>query len=259
MNQIDYYDVTEISGDVVSAEQVERMIQRYEWAASFCDKKDVIEIGCGTGQGLGLLSRSSKSIVATDYSAKLLNIASSHYKDRIEFVEMDAHKILYEDNSFDTVILFEAIYYLRDPRLFISEAKRVLRDKGILLLAMANKSLFDFNPSPHTYHYFSVTELQAELLNAGFVTNFFAGFPVAKISFRQKLFRPIKKLAVSLNLVPKSMAGKKLLKKIVFGKMLKMPAEIRNDSQRIIKPTKIPHHIDNRKHKVIYCAAQIQK
>lgn len=255
MKKNDYFDVTEISGDDVSAEQVERITQRYIWASSYCKSLDVIEIGCGTGQGLGLLNDCANKLIGTDYSDKLISIAKDHYKDRVELYRMDAHDIKFPENSFDVIILFEAIYYLEKPETFISEAKRVLRKNGILLIATANCSLFDFNPSPYTFKYFSVTQLNTLLSNYGFSGSFFGGFPVSKISLRQKIFRPLKKLAVNLNIIPSSMAGKKLLKRIVFGSMVSMPHEIRDDYHTTHMPEAISSNVDDIQHKVIYCAA----
>ena len=49
----DYKSVTEISGDDVSLEQVERIQNRYCWAKKYCESKDILEVACGSGQGLG--------------------------------------------------------------------------------------------------------------------------------------------------------------------------------------------------------------
>ena len=54
----DYISVTEIAGDDVTQEQVDRLCNRYYWAASYCQDKDVVEAACGSGQGLGYLSNS---------------------------------------------------------------------------------------------------------------------------------------------------------------------------------------------------------
>ena len=49
---IDYSTVTELAGDEITAEQLERLCHRYYWAGTFCAGKDVIEAACGTGPGL---------------------------------------------------------------------------------------------------------------------------------------------------------------------------------------------------------------
>ena len=52
---------------------------------------------------------------------------------------MDAQHLRFPDNSFDVVLLFEALYYLEDPVKFVSEAERVLRQRGVLNICTVNK------------------------------------------------------------------------------------------------------------------------
>ena len=123
----DYITVTEIAGDEVTQEQVIRLCNRYFWAGNYCAGKDVIEVACGSGQGLSYLSGISKSLEAGDYSGDILAIARKHYEDRIKLRQFDAQDMPFEDQSKDVIILFEAIYYIPDPEEFIKECLRVLR------------------------------------------------------------------------------------------------------------------------------------
>ena len=66
--ETNYYDVTEMSGTKVSKEQVERMCKRYYWAKNYCINKDVLEVACGAGQGLGYLQNFSNTIEAVSYT-----------------------------------------------------------------------------------------------------------------------------------------------------------------------------------------------
>lgn len=256
-NENDYVSITEISGDDVTQEQVQRLCNRYYWAGKYCAAKDVVEVACGTGQGLGYLSNISKSIQAGDYSKDIIAIAEKYYKNRIPIQQFDAQNMPYSDHSKDIIILFEAIYYIPDPEKFIRECVRVLRPNGQVLIATANKDLFDFNPSPNSYQYFGVVELHELLQKFNFKVEFFGDTPTETVSLRQKIVRPIKKLAVDLNLMPKSMAGKKLLKRFVFGNLVKMPAEIDASTTTYIEPDKINSSAPNTTHKVILCAATI--
>jgi SAM-dependent methyltransferase len=164
----DFVAFTEVAGDEVSAEQVERIARRYYWAAGYCRGKDVLEAACGTGQGLGLLSRSARSLTAGDYSPAVLDIARRHYGSRFDLKQFDAQHMPFADASFDVVILFEALYYVPDVERFFRECKRVLRPGGTLLIATANKDLFDFTPGAHTHRYLGVQELHHELGSVGF-------------------------------------------------------------------------------------------
>jgi len=165
---VDYLSVTELSGSYVSQEQIDRICNRYYWAGKYCYNKDVLEVACGTGQGLGYLLKITKTLYAGDYSEKILKIAQKHYGNRIALKQFDAQKLPYKNNSMDVIILFEAIYYLSSAEKYIIECRRVLRDGGKVLIATANKDLYDFNPSPHSYKYYGVVELKELFTKQGF-------------------------------------------------------------------------------------------
>ena len=251
----DFLDVSELAGDDVTREQVERIFHRYAWAASFCRGKDVLEAACGTGQGLGMLAGVAKKVVAGDFSEAMVRRSKAHYGDRLEILRFDAQALPFPDQSFDVVILFEAIYYLSDARKFAAECRRVLRPGGYALIATANKDLFDFNPSPYSNKYYGVCELRDLFQNAGFAAEFFGYYPVDKASPLQRALRPVKAFAARAGLMPKTMAGKKLLKRIVFGKLVSMPAELNPEMFAYDPPMPLPPDRPDGTNKVIYCAA----
>ena len=254
-----YVDVTEIAGDEISNEQLERMCDRYYWAKAYCEGKDVIEGGCGTGPGLGYLKAFSKSLKGFDVSEEVLAAPRQHYGDRVEILTADAMNMPFPDNSADTILLYEALYYVPEAEKFLIDAARVLRPGGHLLIVTANKDLYDFNPSPHSHRYLGTVELKNELEAKGYeIVEMAGGTPLEKLSMKQRVLRPVKKIVVNLGLMPKTMAGKKLLKRLVFGKMVQMPAEITADMCEYTKPSPIKADEPNQSHKVIYCAARLK-
>lgn len=253
----DFVSVTELSGDLVTKEQVQRMVHRYQWAGKFCTDKDVLEVACGTGQGLGYLLKLSKSLEAGDYSKELLSIPIKHYGERVSLCQFDAQDMPYESSSKDVIILFEAIYYIPDLDKFISECKRILKPNGIVLIATANKNLDDFNPSPHSYNYYNKDEMDKIFTKFGFQSNFYGYVEVDKISLTHKTLRFMKKTAVFFGLMPRTMAGKKMLKRIVFGKLTPMPFEITGEECEYSPPVKLEDKGDDA-YKVIYCSASLK-
>jgi len=252
-----FVSVTELSGDEVTDEQVERMCHRYYWAANYCKGKDVVEVACGTGQGVGYLVSISGSFEAGDYSKEILEIAQQHYGERFKFKQFDAQDMPFPDNSKDVIILYEAIYYIPDASKFVSECSRILRPGGRVLVVTANKDLYDFNPSPHSFMYYGVTELVELFSVCNFSIKCFGYMPINKTNLKQKILRPIKKIVVSLGLMPKTMAGKKLLKRLVFGKMVQMPGEITEDMYSYEKPVQLEISVPDKSHKVVYCVAEL--
>jgi ubiquinone/menaquinone biosynthesis C-methylase UbiE len=254
---VNFKEVTELSGEEISYEQLQRLCNRYYWAANYCKNKDVLEVACGTGPGLGYLSGISNKLIAGDISEEILDIARKHYGNRIDIRQFNACEMPFLDQTFDVILIFEAIYYLPDVKKFIKECRRILRPNGFLLIGTANKDLYDFNPSPYSYCYYGVMELRQLLENQNFTVSFYGGTSVKRISLRQKFFRPLKKIALSLNVMPQTMKGKAWLKKLVFGSLIRMPAEIGASTSNYEPPVSIPVGEPNRNYKVIFCAAQM--
>ena len=252
---IDYTEVTELANDPVTTEQVARLERRYFWARGYCAGKDVHELACGTAQGAGVLAAVARSFAASDGTDVMVERARQHYGGRFPLSRIDAQRPALPDASLDVVVLFEALYYLPDADAFFRECWRVLRPGGVLLLATANKDLFDFNPSPHSHEYLGVRELTQRLSAVGFSVQLFGDTPIAEVSSLQKLLRPVKNFAVRLGLIPKSMKAKQLLKRIVFGRLTPMAAEIVYAPARAIAPTPLSAGVADEQHKVLFCAA----
>jgi SAM-dependent methyltransferase len=190
--------------------------------------------------------------------SSIQEIAQRYYGDRINLRQFDAQDMPFEDHSADVVILFEAIYYLPSAERFVDECRRVLRPGGQVLIATANKDLYDFNPSPHSHMYYGLVELQRLFTGRGFTAEYFGYLSVHEVSLRQRILRPVKKLAVKLGLMPKTTSGKKWLKRLVFGSMTTMPAEIEEGKISYTPPVPLPSSEPDHEYKVIYCVAKLQ-
>jgi ubiquinone/menaquinone biosynthesis C-methylase UbiE len=250
-----FADVTEIAGTAVSREQIDRLVSRYFWAAQYCSDKDVVEAACGTGAGLGVLASISRTLEAGDYSSSILDVVRGHYCERIPLHQFDAQQLPFEDGSKDVIILFEAIYYLPDPTRFFMECARVVRPGGKVLITTANKDLWDFHPSPYSHWYFNGPELKRHFDRHSFDCEVFGFQSTVQSPLRQRILRPVKRAASISGLMPKTMRGKRWLKRLVFGSQVPMPVEISASTAPYVPPTKIPTHQIDRIHKVLYCAA----
>ncbi len=254
--ETDYSEVTEIVGAPITAEQLFRLNHRYGWASSYCQERDAVECGCGTGPGLGILAGAVRSLEAGDISPKMVELARRHYGERVRIQEFDAQSLPFAADSKDVLLLFEAIYYLPDAAKFIAECGRVLRPGGHVLIVTANKDLWDFHPSPYTHKYYGVRELGELLAAHGFDAEYFGFQDASRSSLRQRILRPIKRAAVASGLMPKTMAGKRWLKRIVFGAEVMMPAELQTPTQPVEKLEKLTPGLADKRHKIIYCAAR---
>jgi ubiquinone/menaquinone biosynthesis C-methylase UbiE len=257
---VDYSSVTETPDIKVSEEQVARLYQRYKFARRFCENKNVLEIACGAGQGLGYMAEVANRVVGGDIEEKNLRFARETFKGnkKIEVQILDAHNLPFPDKIFDTVILYEAIYYLSDPQKFLKESKRVLTKDGTLLLCTVNKEWEDFNPSPYSTTYFSAAELQNILSTEFTGIEFYGGFPVDNETSKDKLVSIVKRTAVAFHLIPKTMKGKQVLKRIFFGKLVPLPHEVKEGMTEYIEPAPVSPENKVSNYKVLYIAAKTQ-
>jgi 2-polyprenyl-3-methyl-5-hydroxy-6-metoxy-1,4-benzoquinol methylase len=254
----DFTTVTEMPGALASAEQLSMLYTRYHFAASFCQGKEVLEVGCGAGQGLGYLARFAKKVVGIDIDEENLKTATLHYygRENIKLQCRDAHEMAFEDETFDVVILFEAIYYLNRPDLFLAECRRVLRERGVLLINTVNPEWQDFNPSPFSTHYFPARELAALLESYGFKVDFYGAFPAQGFSMKSKMTSILKRSARNLGLIPRTMKGKEFLKRIFFGRLAPIPSEVDEGMAEYMRPTSLLSDVPVPQYKVLYAVGQ---
>lgn len=222
----DFSTITELPGNQASAEQLSMIHTRYNLAADMCAGMDVLEAACGPGRALGYLARRVKSIVGGDLTQALVDDANRHYGGRIKVVQMDAQAMPWGDRCFDAVILYEALYYLPRVETFLAEARRVLRPGGLLLLCTPNCEWKEFNPSPFSLKYYSASELKLLLDNGGFDSRVLGGFRVANDTLGGKFVAVARRAAVAMGLVPKTMKGKALLKRLFYGRLAVLGPEI---------------------------------
>ena len=153
-----FIEITEVPEESIPSEQYKRIVRRYSWVASFCYNKKVLECSCGSGQGSSMLNKISKKYIGADIDKKLISICKQNNPE-IEFKIFDACKMPFEDNSFDIILIFEAIYYLDSFYDFVDEARRVLKKGGLIFIVTANKDLYDFTKSQYSVAYYGIKEI----------------------------------------------------------------------------------------------------
>lgn len=247
----DFSDVTERSGDPATLGQIADTYHRYRWASDLSRGLRVVEVACGTGQGLGLLLRSSRAVFGCDIDSGSIAIAEAHYAGRATVSVASAEALPVGDGEVDVVMLFEALYYLPDPDAFLRECRRVLSPGGRVLLTTTNRDLFDFSPSPLSHRYYGAAELPELLSRYGFRTELFGYAPVEKLPLRHRLLRPAKATARRLGLVPKTMRGKAVLRRLLFGPLPRMPADVSEVSVPYTPPVAVGA-APNRVHRFLY-------
>jgi hypothetical protein len=102
-----------------------------------------------------------------------------------------------------------------------------------------------------------VPELNKLLTESGFNTGFYGAFSALPKGLKEKIIALIKRIAVTLHLIPKTMKGKEFLKRIFFGKLISLPPEIQDGMTEYTQPVIIPYDQPNFECKVIYAVARV--
>lgn len=96
--------------------------------------KQVLEVGCGMGEGLNFLSRvtGARRMVGLDLSQKAIERANSSLsrQDTLSYVHGDAENLPFEDEEFDVVISVESSHNYPNLGRYIDEVARVLKPGG---------------------------------------------------------------------------------------------------------------------------------
>jgi len=112
----------------------------------------VLDIGCGRGEMAIYASKKGSDSIGIDYSRESIALANTakrkqpfKIQKKIEFKVMDAKKLLFSDSSFDMIILTDVAEHLYPEELEIvfKEIKRVLKNKGSVIIHTAPNKLFN--------------------------------------------------------------------------------------------------------------------
>ncbi len=142
-------------------------------------KKDmeVLEIACGTGQFTSLLCKHSDKWIGTDFSANMVENAKENIiENNVDFRVEDATKLSFEDETFDAILIANALHIMPEPKKALREIKRTLKQAGILF---APTFIYDENVPKlrmwilekigfKTYNKFTSEELEKMICECGF-------------------------------------------------------------------------------------------
>lgn len=93
----------------------------------------VLDLGGGTGIGAASAVRTAAARgVVVDLSVRMLRQGASY--SRLLRVQGDAHRLPLADASVDAVLCLDALHHFRQPLQALSEARRVLRPGGTILI-----------------------------------------------------------------------------------------------------------------------------
>ena len=96
--------------------------------------KEVLEIATGPGLLAKHVAHFTKKMLATDYSDGMIKEAKKgEYPNNLTIEVADATSLPYTDNSFDVVIIANALHVMANPDKALKEIDRVLREDGVMI------------------------------------------------------------------------------------------------------------------------------
>ena len=96
--------------------------------------KEVLEIATGPGLLARHVAPAAKRMIATDYSDGMIAEAKKgDHPANLTFEKADAMDLPYEEQSFDAVLIANALHIVPDPEQVLREIGRVLRPGGLLI------------------------------------------------------------------------------------------------------------------------------
>ncbi len=168
---------------------------------------NILELGFGNGFGTKILEKKSKKVFGLDVDSAALSHAKQKYSsNKISFQLYDGKKIPFKENFFDAIVSTHVIEHVEKDSDFVSEAKRVLNDKGAFFLTTPNAEIRGTKEKQpwNEFHFkeYSVKELNkllSEQFNSVDVFGITAGKEILEIeekriknSIRLASFDPLK-------------------------------------------------------------------
>ena len=96
--------------------------------------KTVLELATGTGLIAKHIANAAAHIEATDASAEMIAEAKrDNRSEKLYFSVQDMFCLPYAEESFDVVIVSNALHIVPQPEKALQEIKRVLKDDGVLI------------------------------------------------------------------------------------------------------------------------------
>lgn len=109
-------------------------------------KTKLLDVACGDGKGLKMVSDIIKEGVGLDFDENALKDAKNNFKDssNIKFVLGDAESLPFEENSFDVVICIGSLCNAGDKKVrWLEEMGRVSKKNGSIILSVYSEDAFD--------------------------------------------------------------------------------------------------------------------
>lgn len=145
----------------------------YELILSRVERKNVLDLGCGTGYGSNILKEKARYVTGVDISEEAIKDAKKNFKKRnLQYKVIDTLEtgtLPFLDGTFDVVVSFQVLEHIKNVDNYFYEINRVLKEDGELIIITPNRKFRLFShqyPWNHhhikEYNYYDLKEVLKE-------------------------------------------------------------------------------------------------
>ena len=115
-----------------------------QFSKKMIERMDYIDIGCGFGTNSAVFGEEYSNVFCSDFNRDGLVTCKEYmkHKENISYIAADAQILPFKNENFDLVTAFSLIEHVPDQEKMLSEAFRILRKKGNLVIQFPNKYFF---------------------------------------------------------------------------------------------------------------------
>lgn len=132
-----------------------RVINHIEKFVPDLKNREILDLGCGRGYDLMELVKYGYDAVGIDINQEYLDFAKDMGRKEgldLKLYRGEAEQLPFKENSFDFIFASEVTEHVKDPKMVLSECRRVLRPGGKVYMSFHNR----FGIYDHHYHMYFI-------------------------------------------------------------------------------------------------------
>lgn len=145
--------------------------------------ESLLDVGCGTGWFTRRFAATGMAATGLDLNGDWLVFARRQNDAKTAWLEGDARRLPFEDQSFDTVLSIAALCFIEEERQALAEIVRVARRRFAIGWLNRASLLYHAKAGQGAYR-------GATWRTAGEIRRLFHGLPVRKLTIRSAVFLP---------------------------------------------------------------------
>lgn len=113
---------------------------KFKWIKKYFEKGSLLDIGCATGEFLNYMKQRNWTVSGIEPNKEARNFAKKNYGINV----YDEEKLVtLDEGAFDVVTMWHVLEHVWNPDLRIKQVYKVLKNNGIVVIAIPNYESYD--------------------------------------------------------------------------------------------------------------------